>query len=494
MHWNQWLDILRWRSLEEADARGDLLPLEKRQEATVRSRGDLKAGDDGSLEEEVIDDFLRRRSNWLEHETGEKFPSANFNLRLLHSHRGWALGGWVLALAAGFGLTGIGTEREINLLALPLVGLLVWNAMVMLGGIVVELLPKKAGTKANGWVTAGADWMTKEPQSRAGDMPRQKSDPGNSIHAGAVAKFRNYITPLSVERLAGRMRAWLHVAAALLALGSCAGMYAKGWSREYRAVWESTLLRPPQTEAFFGALFAPASKLTGIAVPADEVAAMQRTQGTVTRPADALPWINLYAATLAVFIVVPRLLLAAWTSHLGQRRTAQRWRALGWGAYARRLLRAVEGGDDAVPVLLHGIADGEDARDRWLLAVRERLGGMSRAEFQTIAAGEEDDFAGQWAPRSHTAVIVFQLATTPEAEVQAQLAADLQKKLTTQFADGRLIALLDASSASERWTADHLESRLQLWQKMIGSSVNELECIGLTAPVNRLRVPLSNRR
>lgn len=478
MNWHQRLDILRWRSLEEADAAAELLSLDKRREATARTRGDLRS--DNEVRPDATDDFVQRRAAWLGGQAADaRLRDVLASMVVLTGRWSWALAGWPLALGAGFGLTGIGSEREINLLSLPLVGLLLWNAVVMIASVVFEL-----GSKHH----AGDGSRFAYLDLRSGAADRQTPP---AIH---VETFRRYAEPLARERMTTHFRAWLHVAAAVLALGSCAGMYAKGWSHEYRAVWESTLLKPKQAETFFSTLFWPAAKTLNMVVPVQDLPKMQRTGGKVERPADALPWIHLYATTLLLLIVTPRLLIAAWTRGRGERRIADQWLKLGWDAYARRLLRSIEGGDEAVQVLLHGMADGGENRVRWTGAIREKIGGMSRLDFLVIPSGDEDEFAADWVPQTHGVIVLFQLATTPEAEVQRKLVADLRGKLRSRFADGKLIALLDVAGIRSRWTEDHIESRRQLWRQMLEGETDELDFIGDEPAANHLRVPVSKAR
>ena len=481
MNWHERLNILRWRSLEEADAGAEWLSVDKRREATARTRGDLRASGEQPMQAGAMNAFLARRSGWLDKEAvGDKSRSALKQMTVPSGRWWWAAAGWALAFAAGFGLTGIGTEREINLLALPLVGLLLWNAVVMLAAVIFEMMPAKDLDDDAGWFASLVMRLTKGGK-----------DGDRSAHEDI---FHEFAWPLAVERMQSRSRAWLHIAAAVLALGSCAGMYVKGWSHEYRAVWESTLLKPKQAQTFFSTLFWPASKALNVAVPMGDVSMMHRTGGVVERPADALPWIHLYATTLLLLIVGPRLLLAAWTVGRGNARVSRQWSAFGWDAYTRRLLRSIEGGDEAVQVLTHAMPEGEAHRSRWMRAIREKLGGMSRLDLKVIPSGEEDEFASGWVPQTHVVIALFQLATTPEEEVQRKLAADLRGKLHARFADGKLLAVVDASGVRERWTPEHIESRAQLWRKMLAGEADEIDFIGGDPVVNPLRVPVSKAR
>ncbi len=480
MNWQERLDILRWRSLEEADAAAEFLSVDKRREATARTRGDLPGSAVQVMPARGVDAFLLRRCGWLEKETTiEKTRGAFTSMTVPSARWWWALAGWSAAFAAGFGLTGIGTQREINLLALPLVGLLLWNAVVMLGSVVFELMPGKGRDEHAGWLAA----VTMRFATRTGDE--------RGAHNVA---FDRLAWPMAVERMKSRSRAWLHVAAALLALGSSVGMYAKGWSHEYAAVWESTLLKPNQAERFFSTLFWPASKTLDIEVPRQDVAAMQRKGGLVERAADALPWIHLYAATLLLLVVAPRLLLALWTRGRGAGRVEMMWSAVGWEPYARRLLRSIEGGEEVVQVLLYDVAGGDAALERWTRVLRDTMGGMSNLEFLPIPPGEEDEFAAEWVPQTHRVILFFQLATTPEEEVHAKLAGDLRATLQAKFADGRLVCVIDVAGVTVRWTAKHIESRRALWTQMLAGRADDIEFIGEEVGGNHLRVAVSKTR
>ncbi len=473
MQWQSRLEILRWRSLEEADARGELLSGDKRRAATAETKGGLKSERDAALHVKEIDAFLERRAKELgKHES---CTEAMKSMTIPLPGTSWSLAGWIVAFVCGFGLTGIGSEREINLLALPLVGVLVWNFVVISLSLLIEFF--SSGKKEDtGWL---ARWWSHRTARPVPQVP--------TVADAARVKFVQRSQPLLLERLRTRSREWFHIAAALLAIGSGVGMYAKGWSHEYRAVWESTLLGPEQARGFFEALFSPASKAFALPVPLDDIAAMQRKGGVVERAADALPWIHLYSGTLGLLVVLPRLLLAGLTMQRGARRETKLWREMGWSAYALRLLRAVEGGGESVAMLLHGISGDEAQRDAWSEIIQEKAGGKVSIDFQAIPFGDEDEFTADWKPASHIVALVFQLATTPEDEVQGRLAADLRDKLRATFSDGRLIVLLDEAGARERWTDEHVSSRRDLWRRVLGGKYDSIESVS----ANHLRVSAS---
>jgi hypothetical protein len=208
----------------------------------------------------------------------------------------------VLALALAGGLLGdaVGRGHRIDLLSPPLFAVLGWNAAVYV-------------------LLAGGALRGRAPvPARA----RQAVDVARLLHAGAAA----------------------------LALGLCLGLYARGLVFDYRAGWQSTFLGAPQVHALLATLLAPASALTGIVVPdVDGIAALRLASGQAAQ-APAANWIHLFAVTLALFVVLPRAVLAAWAGARARRLDAQ----LAMAAAAPATGRA--GADGAVlHVLPHGL-------------------------------------------------------------------------------------------------------------------------------------------
>jgi hypothetical protein len=388
-------------------------------------------------------------------------------LRVPQGRWAWAVAGWGIALIAGYGLTDLGQTSEFNLLALPLVGLLAWNAVVIVLGLVTEILPLPAMAGRGGWL---AEFLA-HGVSRAGVASKPaENTPGSAVRA----RFEELAWPLAWSRLHVRLRLWLHVAAAMLAIGGATALYARGWSREYRAVWESTLLSEGGARAFFETLFKPASVVLRTPVPLDQLPGMHRTGGKVEKPAPALPWIHLYAGTLLVLVITPRLLLAGIGAARCGRVVSSRARLLNWGGYLRSLLRAVEGGDSRVQVLVHAMESTPTHREVWDRGVRGRFGGMARAEYVRIPAGDEDEFAAAWQPVSAQVVVLFNMATTPEAEVQRRLVSDVRQRLLTKHAEPDLIVLLDGTSLAGRWSPEKIAGREQLWSRTVEGLATEV--------------------
>jgi hypothetical protein len=471
MDWNDWQSILRWRALEEGDADGAILSEERRREATGRTRGGLTADDvkgDPLTEREAS--FLHKRSQWLEREVIGWSGSLVRIMDRLHTVQGrwsWALFGWTAALAAGYGLSGLGQEAEFNLLALPLVGVLLWNAVVMVLTLIWEFWPASPASRGGSLL----EWLAQ----RVTPITTERPVEGETLTGLTVdQRFAMLAGPPAMELLQRRLRAWMHIGAALLALGSITGLYARGWSQEYRAVWESTLLSEAGAQKFFGTLFGPAAKVLNLDLPLADLPQMHRTQGQADSPAPALPWIHLYAGTLFLFILLPRCALAGLTLFRAQRVLQSRLRKLGWRTYLKRTLRAVEGGQEVITMLIHATDATPMHREVWARGVRERFGAMIEPEMIHIPLGDEDDFVATWKPTSPKVVVIFNLATTPEQEVQRRLMQDLHKSLITHQREAEIIVILDATSIGNRWSPDKLASREKLWTDMLEGAAKEI--------------------
>ena len=195
-------------------------------------------------------------------------------------HPAWVALAMVLGAAFGLAADQLGPPQRVNLLAPAVWAVVGWNLLVY----AALLLPLP---------TLGLRELLL--RSRRGR------------DEGVNALWWRHAAPLVGQRLA----LVLHTAAAALALGLVTGLYLRGLVLDYRAGWQSTFLDGPTVQALLGTLLAPAAALTQIAIP--DVAPLRVGPGA-DATATAAPWIHLYATTLAVFVVLPRMLLALWAA------------------------------------------------------------------------------------------------------------------------------------------------------------------------------------
>jgi Protein of unknown function (DUF2868) len=352
----------------------------------------------------------------------------------------WAPVVLALAFVAGIAVDAIGGTQRINLLAPPVWAVIAWNLAVYLG----LLLPRPA-------VPRGLRALLARRLAGAGG--------GSAPLRAYAAAWAQASLPLAATRAA----VLLHVAAAALALGLVAGLYVRGLVLDYRAGWESTFLDPAAVRALLAALLAPASAATGIAVPDEAGIAALRLGPGVAAMAGAAHWIHLYAAMLALFVIGPRLALAA----LAGSRAA-------WGArhvalplqepYFQRLLRDLQSLDARVQVLPHGAAPSPQAT----LALRAWLAAACGDSLQLSLVpptpyGQEDDIAAP-EPGTTLRVLLVDLGSTPEDDTQGRALALLRAQ--PQAPGAPLLVLADEAGWRRRFARlpARLDERRAAWR------------------------------
>ena len=205
-------------------------------------------------------------------------------------HPAWVALALLLGLVAGLAVDQLGPPQRVNLLAPAVWAVVGWNLLVY----AALLLPLKL-QGVRGWLSR---WALRG-------------------HEHVAVAWARHAAPLTGARLA----LVLHGAAATLALGLVAGLYLRGLVLDYRAGWQSTFATADQVQTALRWLLAPASAVTGIAVP--DVAPLRVGPGA-DATATAAPWIHLLAASLLLAVVLPRSLLA-WRAGVRAARLTQRF-------------------------------------------------------------------------------------------------------------------------------------------------------------------------
>lgn len=212
----------------------------------------------------------------------------------------------LLACVLGMLLDHIDHPHQVNLLSPPLLGVLAWNVLVYLLIAATAVWPRGAKRHRGSGIERLQHWMSGLPL-RAGRAGRLRGE----VLAGFHTQWLKVTGPqqwLWGEQL-------LHVCAAGWALGLALSIVVGGVVREYRVGWESTLLDVQQVHALLAALFAPVVAL--LPFDAFSVADLQRMafrSGAAIGVDEARRWVWMYVALLFVVVIVPRLLLAAWTA------------------------------------------------------------------------------------------------------------------------------------------------------------------------------------
>jgi hypothetical protein len=218
------------------------------------------------------------------------------------------------------------------------------------------------------------------------------------------------------------------LAAALLALAVVASMYVVGLAFDYRAGWDSTWLDAEAVQRILATVLAPASALSGIALPdATELARLRFAEGSSGERAGR--WIHLYAVTLAMLVIAPRLALAAWAGWRARRAALALALPLD-EPYFRALLRDGPQRPRPVTVLPYSYTLGAVQRAALARALVAAIGAGAQPHLApSLPLGAEDDLKshlpGDLAP---DVAVLFAAGATPEREshgafVRALLAA-----------------------------------------------------------------------
>jgi hypothetical protein len=456
-------DVALVRAIEIDDRKFEVLSEDDRMYAS-RSAKELAAWQAADSKSAVTPDhFLQQRAEQILKRLSERMPPFAGYLRRPSAWPMVSIGVPLVALLVGAGVDRIGDPHRVDLLSAPLLGIIGWNLLVYVLLLASLFIP----TQNSGWI--GARMMRYLSAGRAA-MPRKLP----AILVGALIHFMTEWTRLSAKLTHARLARTLHLAAALFALGAVLSLLARGLLTQYVAGWESTFLDAPQVHALLSMLFTPAEwtfHLPGFSAADIEALRFAPTAApsTALSPDAGKRWVLLYAATMLLLVMLPRMLLAA-VAHWRARRLAANFPLDLDQPYFRQLGGHIGAAAGVLRVLPYSFTIDE-ARDRGLAQVAVMLlGEQARLMLRPSSAyGDEPVAALGDTPLDDPAVtstaVLFNLAATPEAENHGAFIAHL-----VAAAPRGLMVLLDESALLERFgaqagSAERINERITLWQR-----------------------------
>jgi hypothetical protein len=389
----------------------------------------------------------------------------------------WALPG--VALLAGLLFERLGDRGHVNVLAFPLLVLLLWNAAI--------------------YVLLTASWL----RGRVTQAPRQPTQHGlmawlrrlalpripraTGALAPAIGVFIEDWLQRASPLIGARTARVLHLAAALFALGALAGLYVRGLVFDYRAGWESTFLDAPSVHALLSTLLGPAAAVLGQPFPTvAQIADLRFGPGAAGE--SAARWIHWYAVTVAAVVVAPRLLLAGMAAARVQR--LSRAFPLDLSApYFRRVLSRFGGSVARARVVPFSYTLDATAIERLRSVVQQLLGESAELDLHASIAYGDEARAGEALPvgavgRSSLALdlALFNLAATPEQENHGAFLDRLRPTLPAAHAllvdEGPYRQRLGAQAGS----AARLAERRAAWRAFAASRNWPIAFVDLAAP------------
>lgn len=394
------------------------------------------------------DRLLARRAEFALQRLAGRAPAVPAALKAADGF-GWA---WLLvpiALAFGLAIDAIGPAGRLNIVALPLLGVLGWNLIVYL--LLVLQAVRGIGLGAIG--RRLQDLMALATRR----LPTREPDT-----APALARFFADWTRTGAPLHAHRIAAVLHAAAAALALGMLASLYLRGLAFEYRAGWDSTFLGPEAVHRLLSVVMAPALALAGGELPGVErIAALRFTDGPGE---NAAPWIHLLALTVLLLVLLPRNLLVLWSAWRVRRLERDLPVPLD-EPYFRRLLPRSHGSALAVRVLPYSYAL-DPARHPPLAAALERLldADVVLQVAPNLPLGAEDTLDAPAIDGEDLVLLpLLALTATPERDTHGAFLAALAARRDGEW---RQLVLID-ESGFRAFDETRRAQRRAAWQAML---------------------------
>ncbi len=445
-------------------------------------------------EDAPADAFIARRARFAAERLAGRHRATARTLRTL-TWRPWI--GWVVALAAfllGAATDSIGSGHRINVLAPPLLALIAWNLFVY-GAIAARAamtpLRRLAGkdehhgeplrrlTGPLSRLLARAAHLAAAP--RRPGSPRRSEDDELRAEATPLTRFAADWAIASARLNATRIARLLHTGAIFFALGALAGMYMRGLVFEYRAGWESTFLDATSLRAVLDFVLGPASLITGITLPdAARLAAMRFPQ---TAGESAAPWIHLYAVTVTLIVVLPRLILAG-IDVVTERRLTARFPIALDDSYFAALARSHRREPTAVIIVPYNHQPTQQAVQALRTLLGSAMGGaVVLTIMPTVAYGDEDSPGLEPASAAPPALAIalFSATATPEPETHGSF---MNAVATALPAGVPLLALIDESAFISRFGTDatalrRRAERQRAWSRVLAESEREALFIDL---------------
>lgn len=253
----------------------------------------------------------------IERELGDRFRTDFSKFYQPAQFQGYAL---IALICFLFGASSnfLGPSAEVNLLWNPFTLLLFWNVVVGIIGATSLLLV--AGSRVRYRIGRGADAVLTKVQPRASIIhgwglvgsERLFRWMGINSTRESPALFRKarYVSKLQWLQkhpaIAGKtLSLWLHLWAALFMSGVVFGLFLRGFVKKYQFTWESTFIQSEQTlRGILEFVLKPILWLSGHYFPAGlpELSGDENTA-----------WIILLFLTALIYVILPRLFLAAFS-------------------------------------------------------------------------------------------------------------------------------------------------------------------------------------
>ena len=427
------------------------------------------------------DQFIARRAELVLDIISKKKSAPLINLTPRNQP---SVAAWLMILSAfvvGFATNHLAADSRVNIVEFPLVGLILWNVLVVstiLSSAISKLFLSR--NEEGGMLTdALGKWQLRgtiqsSPENMSAWVKQFKSD------------WCSIAAPLNRQRLA----LTFHTASILFTIGAMCSLYVRGFFKEYRAGWESTFLSADSIHTIASIILAPGALLLDMKLP--DVAHIASLRYPESTGEIARNWIHLYAASIAVWIIIPRSLLAIISAFLKWRQQISFPLPIRNTYFAA--LRAIRSGKRVDVIVIPFRYELTSQVEASLARLLERAYGLavSISVHEPVLMGEDTaDWKAALGNDRHIAVfVIFNLAATAESDAHGQLI----KKLLSEV-NGRVpvIPIVDTSSYINR-DKDRFNERRNQWRCIFERIICKPLFLNLLAPDSSdVQIALQNR-
>lgn len=455
------IDVLLVRAIEAEDADALVLTPDDREYASAAALSFQPLANPPSSRDRAI--FLSRRSTLALDRVTARYPMLD-RVRSLSRWPRWLTWSVLLgALAAGLATDVIG-GKQLNILAFPLLALIAWNLAVYLVMALHAVLRRTRPKHSQAHPLRHAlEWVVRPASARLAGQPTLER---------AIVRFAGDWSQAAGAITHARASRTLHLGAALFAIGVLAGMLLRArYASNYTAGWSGTWAgAEAEIWVMLKIILGPASVITGIPLPS-----LERLRELRGGRENAGNWLLLWAVTAGLFVILPRLILAAAS---GARATfLARHLNIADDFYLRSLIRNALGCAGNARIVPYGLQLSDAARERAVRLLTAALGQKTRVHVDPpIAYGAEDEWLageGEQLAAGDQLILLFSLASTPEAENHGALVQGVRKRIGTTGT--QLLVLLDDTNFRRKLGTGasaqrRLQERLDTWKSVLAAT------------------------
>lgn len=452
-------------SLTEFQAREITLVrvLETRDNAGLWTADDAKEATRETMEllgaKAPFDQFVARRAECFLSKIGKHSANSTINLKVPRWPIFVARLLVVVAMVIGFIIDHLASDQRVNIVEFPLVGLILWNLLIFLGIFVrwlAALVP--SGHKRGGVLTEmPGKWHLWEGMTAPNGSANQR-----------IYRFREEWISLSARLNQVRLELFFHMAAMSFTFGTLGSLYVRGFFKEYRAGWESTFFSADSIHAIASFVLTPGAIILNMQIPDVQHIATLRfpeSSGEIARD-----WIHLYAASILVWIIIPRALLAIANGY-------SRWRLQRsfplpiTGTYFNTL-RAIRRDGKAVALAIPFRYELTQQINSNLSKLLQHIYGLTvdvSIQHPVLMGDDTSDWKAALGSDEHIAVfVIFNLTATAEPDTHGRLMKQVQKDVSGRTS---IIPIVDTSCYADR-DIERFRQRCNQWRSVL----NEVRC------------------